>query len=348
MRQIQVLVLGMGGNVSQGILAALRNSTLKIRIVGACVSEESVGLYMCDSAFISPYAEADLFIPWVINICNQENIDIIFSGVEQIVYALEMHSQTIKKQTKAIFISSTLDKLQIGNDKLLTVQWLKENKLNFPLFAESNNKNSIDELIKNCGFPLIAKPRKGKGSIGIHLIKSLNDIENLNLEDYILQEYLGDESQEYTVACYVDKNEKVQDLIIMRRELKYGTTFKAEIVQNKAIKEECNKICSAFMPKGPLNIQLRIHNGIPICFELNVRYSGTTSIRARWGYNDVEAMIREYILGDAIHEVLKPHQEALVYRYFNEQYIDKNMYESLRNSKGIPDVSQYNNFQEYR
>ena len=48
---INVLVLGVGGNVSQGILKALRASDLDLRIVGACIGTLSTGLYMCDEGY---------------------------------------------------------------------------------------------------------------------------------------------------------------------------------------------------------------------------------------------------------------------------------------------------------
>lgn len=66
----RILLLGVGGNVSQGILKALRETKLDLYIVGACVSQYSSGLYLCDEALISPYANAESFIPWVIGICN--------------------------------------------------------------------------------------------------------------------------------------------------------------------------------------------------------------------------------------------------------------------------------------
>ena len=87
MKQINVLVLGVGGNVSQGILTAIKSSNLNCHIAGACISEESLGLYYCDSAFISPYANDPKFVEWVADVCNNENIDIVFSGVEENVMA---------------------------------------------------------------------------------------------------------------------------------------------------------------------------------------------------------------------------------------------------------------------
>src|SRR5215204_4136419 len=40
---VTVLILGMGGNVSQGILKALARSNIRCRIIGACTSAGAVG-----------------------------------------------------------------------------------------------------------------------------------------------------------------------------------------------------------------------------------------------------------------------------------------------------------------
>ena len=50
---LTVLVLGVGGNVSQGILKALAISNLKCRVVGACISPLAAGLYTVDRAYVS-------------------------------------------------------------------------------------------------------------------------------------------------------------------------------------------------------------------------------------------------------------------------------------------------------
>jgi len=345
MEKLNVLVLGVGGNVSQGIITALRISEIPCKIIGACVSPDSLGLYMCDSAYISPYANDSNFVNWVAELCNKENVAMVFTGVEEVVYALELNRKLFESQTKAIFISSSVNCLTIGNNKHLTVEWLEKNGLNHPHYAASKNPQSIERVVEKCGFPLLAKPNMGKGSAGILILESEDDINKIP-ENYSIQQYLGNEKQEYTVACYVDKNGKQQEPIMFRRELKYGTTFYAEIITDESIKQECMKICELFKPKGPLNIQLRMHNGIPVCFELNVRFSGTTPIRARFGYNDVEAMIKEYIFNEEVGDCLKPMPKGRACRFFNEFYIDVNMHDELTNKKQIDQVDRFNNFRE--
>ena len=342
MKQINVLVLGVGGNVSQGIVTAIRSSNLNCRIVGACISYESLGLYFCDSAYISPYANDPHFIDWVIDLCSKEQIDIVFSGVEEIILALESQRDLFESKTQSTFISSNKEQLELGLNKYKTAKWLQNNGCNYPESANISNKAETDELIRKVGFPLIAKPNSGKGSQGIFIVNSYDDLNRIEGKDYCIQELLGDDKSEYTIACYVDKHRVAQQILVMHRYPKHGTTFMAEVVQDHAIKEECEKICELFKPKGPVNIQLRMHHGKPVCFELNVRFSGTTPIRARWGYNDVEAMIREYVLNQTVE--LNPVKEGKVYRYYNEAFIDVSMQSMLINKGFIIECGGFNNF----
>ena len=324
-------------------MTALRLSGTPVRIIGACVSEESLGLYFCDKAYISPYADSPDFISWYADICTKEQIDITFSGVEEIIEVLERHRDALK-DLKTVFVSSCRECLNIGNDKYLTCKWLEDNSLNFPLYASSDNGKEIDKLISRVEYPLIAKPRRGKGSAGIIKIDNEKELSLVPKDNYVIQECLGNADNEYTVGCYMNKRGVLDGMIVFKRHLKYGTTFKAEIVHDTEITEECTRICSAFHPVGPLNIQMRKHKGKPVCFELNVRFSGTTAMRARWGFNDVAAMLNEYILGQPTN--LHPYESGIAYRYFNEAYIDQSMMAELSKTGHISDVSSYSNFKE--
>ena len=166
MKNINVLILGVGGNVSMGILTALRQSPISCRIVGACISPESLGLYFCDAAYISPYAADTKFVGWVADLCNKEKIDIIFTGVEENVLALEAERTYLESHTKAIFIASDYDHLKIGLNKYETAKWLRDNGLHYPKSASMNNSLEVRNLIEEVGFPLIAKPNSGKGAVG--------------------------------------------------------------------------------------------------------------------------------------------------------------------------------------
>ena len=339
---VNVLVLGVGGNVSQGIIKALRRSKMDLCIIGACISPFSVGLYMCDEAYLSPYADDGCFIDWLIDLCNRRNVDIILTGAEEIIRKIAEHINELRHRTHTVFVSPSHEQLIIGQDKFLTAQWLKENKCNHPKYCILNDTTSVREFTKKVEFPFIAKPRFGKGSNGIHMIHNYIELKQIqNLDNYVLEEYIGDYNSEYTVGCYCDRNGNLADMIIMHRLLSKGTTTWAEVVKNKKISREAKKICMAFRPQGPLNIQMRLDKtGEPVCFELNVRFSGTTAIRANFGFCDVEAMIREYVLEESVESCFRIILGE-VYRYDEELYLLGNATNEMKMKNEIVNMNKF-------
>jgi carbamoyl-phosphate synthase large subunit len=69
--------------------------------------------------------------------------------------------------------------------------------------------------------------------------------------------------------------------------------------------------------RGPLNIQCRVVDGEVKVFEINPRFSGTTSIRAMTGYNEPDVLIRRHLLGETIQPRF-PYRDALILRGLTE------------------------------
>lgn len=59
-------MLGVGGNVGQGIIKAISIGNLLYYLVNACVSYNSLGLHTFDKAYLSPYVRGSNFMPWLI------------------------------------------------------------------------------------------------------------------------------------------------------------------------------------------------------------------------------------------------------------------------------------------
>lgn len=321
-RTLNVLVLGVGGNVSQGILKALAVSKLSCRVIGACINSLSFGLYTVDQAYISPVASDPAFLGWLIRLCLTEQVDAILSGVEPVLTVLAGEAEKIRAQTGAVCIVSPPRCLAIGNDKLLTSQWLRDHGFPFPRTADAADLEGVEALVRECGYPLIAKPRFGKGAHGVFDLLNSRDVQTATArKDYVIQEYLGDPDQEYTVGCFSDREAVVRGALVMRRDLLEGTTYRAEAGYFPEVRQQAIRLAEALKPMGPSNIQMRMHGGRAVCFEINIRFSGTTPIRARFGFNDVEASLSHYVSGQPAED-LPLITKGTALRYWNEAYVD--------------------------
>ena len=84
-------------------------------------------------------------------------------------------------------------------------------------------------------------------------------------------------------------------------------------------------------------------SGVPVCFEMNIRFSRTTPIRARFGFNDVEALVREHLLSQDINHFFNV-TNGYAYRYWNEIYIDVKDVRELRDNGAVKEINRFSNF----
>lgn len=336
---MNVLVLGVGGNVSQSIQKSLALSTLPVRVIAACITADAPGLYLADRAVISPLAQSPEFIPWLLEVCAEEKIDAVLSGSELVLEALAPEAPAIREKTGAVCIVSPPEVMRIGRDKLLTCRWLESQDLPTPAYAHLTDAVAVEELVRRSGFPLIAKPRFGKGSDAVltvrderHLAEVVEATEMVlgrTSTEILLQEYLGEDDEEYTAGCFCDSAGLLRGTIVMRRRLHLGTTGVAELGAFSPVRAVAGAIVSRLAPLGPCNVQLRLHHGQAVPFELNPRFSGTTALRARMGFNEVEAALRNLVLGEET-PLLRDVGSGYGLRYWNEIYVSAETVKGMR------------------
>lgn len=323
-----ILVLAVGGNVSQGILKGLHHDGRPMRVLGADISPPQMGLYTVDKAFVAPWAHEAGFIPWLLNCVKTESVSVILSGAEPVLMALAQHKEHIEAATDAQALCSAERVMEIGDDKLLTCQWLEENGLPYPAYADVSEQSAVAKLVDQCGFPLIAKPRRGGGSRGLFDVQNQRDLAYIQgKSDYLLQETLGTDDDEYTVGCFCRKDGTLAPSCCMKRELLAGTTYRASLGDFPAVRKAAEHIVEKLRPLGPCNIQLRDTPRGPVCFEINPRYSGTTPIRSHFGYREVSAGL-DLLLGTG-PEQLPLITEGIALRYWNELYLDPKAHDAL-------------------
>jgi carbamoyl-phosphate synthase large subunit len=332
-----VLVLAVGGNVGQGILKALALSSLPCRVVGADVNPMKLGLYTADHSLISPWAEDERFVPWLVETCRKANIHAVLSGAEAILPILARERRTIFDETGAIVVVSPAETLLTCDDKLLTCAWLERNGFACPAYAASEQHDKLHELVRIHSYPLVAKPRLGGGCRGLVMVHDGDDLEYvMRKKGYIVQQHIGDDEHEYTAGCFSDRDGRVRGAMVMRRELHEGTTVLVEAGDYPEVREAAARIAGALRPMGPSNIQMRLLNGRPACFEINPRFSGTTPVRARMGFNDVEATLRHFVLGEPAMD-LPGISEGIMLRYWNEMYVSPEARRLLEHGGALQD-----------
>jgi carbamoyl-phosphate synthase large subunit len=318
---LNVLVTGAGGPLGQSIMKAARSANLACRLIATDRHPLSVGFYWADNHYVLPTAEDPAYLEQLSELCRQESVDAVLIGSEGEMHILAQAKGALEAETGVKVIVSSPEVLDIASDKWETVCFLAGRGLDHPRSAIPDEPERLRALIAKVGFPVIVKPRRSSGSRGMFKVRDwqeLNHVLSL-VGSPVVQEYLRPDDQEYTTAAFVDGAGQPRGAIVMRRELAAGLTYRAWVEENAVVAESAQAVAAALRPLGPCNVQLRLTERGPVPFEINARFSSTTSMRARFGYNEVEMTLRCYVLGEEFEPPLPSLGRAL--RYWDELYL---------------------------
>ena len=340
MKKINVIVTGAGSGVGQSILKSLKISKLKLNIISSDISPLNAALFRYDKSIIIPKVEDKNSLKKIINILNKNKIHVLFVGSEYEVEFFSINKKKIEQYTNAIICVSPIETVQISGDKYLTYKFLKENNLPYAKTYLPKNLNNAKKILDNCKLPVFIKDRFGTSSRNIFLIKNKNELNKYFkiVPNSIIQEFAGnkgdDLKDEYTCSFFFSKEGKIIGPFIARRILKYGTSWSIEVKNYSKIKSTLKKIAKLLPSIGSLNIQLRDGIKGPVPFEFNARFSGTTSIRSHYGFNEPEMFIKNYYLGKKIKK--QKIRNGIALRYIDEIFLDgiKKNSKKFKKSKG--------------
>ncbi len=148
------------------------------------------------------------------------------------------------------------------------------------------------------GFPCIVKPRSGRGSRGVAVIKSPEQLAAyLTFHEAepgtVIAQELG-LGQEFTVMMAADSVGMLRAVVPVEVGIKRGITLRAETVRDETVEAACRKIHEANPVPGCYNIQLiRQENGRILVFEINPRVSTTMCLGVAAGVDPIAIFLDE-------------------------------------------------------
>jgi carbamoyl-phosphate synthase large subunit len=314
--RVRVLVTGVGGrSVGAGILHALMRADNTVRRRWETVATDadpfSWGLYVADRNALVPLASTPGYLDRLRELIAAYDLAAVIPGTEPEAALLASH----RDELSVPVIANDASLMCLMTDKKQAEAKLRELGLNFiPCYPWQKR----DQAVSRFGFPLVIKPTRGTGgSRGVHLVTNSTELENLcpfiRLECLpVVQPYLGDADSEYTVGVLSDKSGNVIDSIVIRRKLVGLSLLDSKdyagrtatistgisqgfVVRHQEIQEYCEDLAKRLSSRGPLNLQLRVHDGEFYVFEIHPRFSGTTPIRASAGFNEPDILLRNHL-----------------------------------------------------
>jgi carbamoyl-phosphate synthase large subunit len=325
---ISVMVTGVaGGSVGEQIIKSLKMSSLSLKLIGVDSRAISKGFKSVDFAHIVPMATSPDYIPSLIKLCRDYNVQVLFPGSEAELIVIGKNRSKLEAEGVLVPINRQ-DVIETCLDKNKTMDFILANGFDCP---RSVTIRSVSDAEGIDFYPVVIKPSVGGGGSKDILIAQSNDelvlfcTYMLKLyPEFIVQEYIGTTDSEFTVGVIHSLDGDFINSIAVKKSILTALNNRIKIknrTNNKKLGETlaissgisegyigtysevtsvCEKIAKALGVVSAINIQCRFFEGKVYVFEINPRYSGTTSLRALAGYNEPEIMIRKHILNETV------------------------------------------------
>jgi carbamoyl-phosphate synthase large subunit len=351
--KLPVLVTAIGGSGhGEQIVKALRLAKNdRYYVFGADANPDSLQFPLVDERLSLPLASDPAYMDSLLEVCDRLQIKALFHGCEPELKLFAANRDLIAQRGIFLPINPTAV-IDICMNKEATNKYLAAHGFDSPRYIRVSTK---DDLMNIDWFPVVVKPSiGGGGSANVFIAQNTTELcglaDYLGLEafvdNFLVQEYVGTGDDEYTVGVLHDMDGNYLNSIAVRRLLSGqinrrmavpNRTRRSELGSNLVVSsgvshgyvgrfpevtEHCKEIAKTLGAKGPINIQCRFVDGKVKVFEINPRFSGTTSIRAMMGYNEPDILMRKHLFDEKIL-VDFPWKEGLVLRGLYETLVDK-------------------------
>ena len=284
---------GMNRNITINIFSYELDSQVPIAAVGKVI----VG---------KKWRDGDLYDD-LLRVIKDNSINIILPFVDPAIVV----SSKIKGLCPNVFVPvSDIQLSEMMFDKVLSSEWYEDKSISQP---------RIYHTPAEFNFPIILKPRTGSASKGIFVCKSKDEVPDVDLSQFVIQDYI-EQHTEYSVDCYVSQTGIVTSIVPrIRLETAGGEVTKSMTIKDETIIAECYKILHSGKFRGPITIQFIKDNinGKVYVMEINPRFGGgvVTSIGA--GSGIINMILDEYD-GKLISPNTYWRDNTIMVRYFNE------------------------------
>jgi carbamoyl-phosphate synthase large subunit len=349
MNEVNVFVTGVGGGGhGEQILKALKMAETSYTIIGGDISPYSKGLFEVQHGYILPLAKDPGYIDALLKVCEKHKVTALFHGSEPELKAMSANRDILESHGLFLPINPS-HVIETCMDKGKLFDFLKGSgfhSIGFHKIRSPQDLESIDTL------PVVLKPSVGSGgSANTFLAQNREELLSFGhyllsiYPEFIIQEYLGTPDSEYTVGVLISMDGELLNSIAVKRNIlstlsnrlrvqnctrnrKLGDVLalssgisQGEIGPFPEVTKPCEKVALALGARGPLNIQCRLVDKKVYVFEINPRFSGTTSLRAMVGFNEPDLLIRRHVLKEEIEPHFK-YGSGIIVRGLSELLID--------------------------
>lgn len=288
------------------------------RIVAADVDPLSVGFFAADAAYTVPRVADPCYVDALLDICGRERVTAFLPALdEELVLISENRGRFAEVGTQVVLS---------GKDALLTCT----DKMTMASFFEANGIPTVQttaaediRLDQSHPFPLIVKPRNGRGSTGVFVARDRRELAffaGQYVSNACVQAKLT--GVEHTIDVLADRAS--EPLVISPRKrlaTDSGISSKGATTWHNEMVRWTEEIIRRLKIVGPANVQCFLTpEGEVVFTEVNARLAGTAVLTMAAGIPYAEAIL-DFIADAPVQRHIAPVAECVMLRYWDEMVL---------------------------
>jgi carbamoyl-phosphate synthase large subunit len=233
-----------------------------------------------------PYAHEPGFVDAVAALCNETGMDILIPAVDEELFAL---SDIAKRSAGLRIFAPDAGFITLMTDKLESARAIAARGLPSPQTTTLAEAEPV-------GYPCIAKPRSGRGSRDVRIVRSRKELDayialaDVPPDRLIAQELL--KGQEYSVMVSADTSGTLRAVVPVRIAIKRGITIRAATCADPNVIEACRNLHEVIPTRATYNVQCMLtDDGRVMPFEINPRISTTLCLAIAAGIDPIDIFL---------------------------------------------------------
>ncbi|MCL6457331.1 MAG: ATP-grasp domain-containing protein [Gorillibacterium sp.] len=241
------------------------------KIITADLKSTAPTAFFADRHYLVPRLSDEGYLPTLIHICQQENIQLLIPLIDSELLLLAQNRHLFDQMGVKLLLSSK-ELNEISCDKKQTYHFFVEHGISTPRVYSEKDLAEGDYI-----FPLIIKPTNGSSSKGVTKIRNEQELRFfLEYTPFAMAQELvcGDE---YTVDVMTDFAGRIKTIVPrLRIETRAGEVSKGKTVKDKSIIQAVEAVVGALPgPVGCLTLQcFKQEDGQITFIEINPRFGG--------------------------------------------------------------------------
>ncbi len=283
------------------------------KIIATDNQKTAPALYAADKRYIVPRIDSEGYIETVLDIAITNEVKAITTLIDPEIEILA-NNREIFMDNGIIPLCPSKETAAYCFDKYKMFEYLVQKGIRTVLTYDTveHFKEGLDK--GNIRFPVFIKPRTGSGSVGIHKVEDMRELEAYFSEgkyDYIIQEFM--DCRDCDADVYIDcfSHKPVAIFSKNKLETKIGGASKTISFKDEKLFAFIGEICEVLEFCGPVDMDFWYRDGQYYLSEVNPRFGGAYLHAFGAGVdffqlikNNMEGKINKSIIGQYNEDVL--------------------------------------------